>query len=318
MVSRVLVRDGRGAGAGVNDRRVLVTGATGFVGAHLIRRLVAEGARVSAFRRVGAGTWRQSETLRQIEVDWHEVDLRTYGAVANAVRAVQPDAVFHLAAEGVTDPFLSPDAAIRANVYGTIHLLRAVDGKAPVVAARTPGEMEAMNVYAASKAAAWTFCRMYHRTHGWPIAGAMLFQVYGPGQPATTLLPSAIAAALRGDDFPMTHGTQQRDWVYIDDVVEALLQIALRSRSLAGETIEIGTGQTASLRGVVESVYRLVNGSGRPLAGVLPARPGEVERQAAGADRTEALIGWRARTSLEQGLRGTIQWAREWLNKPAS
>ncbi|MGH2592624.1 MAG: NAD-dependent epimerase/dehydratase family protein, partial [Anaerolineae bacterium] len=262
-----------------------------------------------------AGT-RRAEA-RTPAVDWHQVDLRTYGAVANAMKAIRPDVVFHLAAEGVTDPFLSPDAAIRANVYGAIHLLRAVDGKARVVVARTPGERDAMNVYAASKAAAWTFCQMYHRTHAWPIVGVMPFQTYGPGQPARSLIPSAIAAALRGDDFPMTHGAQQRDWLYIDDLVEALARAAVAD-DIDGETIEVGAGRTTSVRGVVESIYRIVGGSGKPLVGVLPARPGEVERQVADVDRTEQLIGWRARVTLEEGLRETIEWVRTWLIKPAN
>lgn len=264
-----------------------------------------------------------------MDVDWHQVDLRTYGAVARAVESIRPEIVFHLAAEGVTDPFLSPDAAIRANVYGTIHLLRAIDGKAPVIVARTPGESEAMNVYAASKAAAWTFCRMYQRTNGWPIAGAMVFQAYGPGQPAKALVPSAIAVALRGDDFPMTHGEQLRDWIFVEDVVEGLVEIGRRlepkSRRLEPEnrrlesppTIEVGTGRAVSIRAVVETIYRLAGGSGRPLIGVLPARPGEVERQAADVDQAETLIGWRARVTLEDGLRKTIEWTREWLTTPA-
>ena len=300
--------------------RVLITGATGFIGSHLTRRLVADGAQVSAFRRVGVETLRRPGSLRQVEVDWRDVDLRTFGAVSRAVKAIQPAIVFHLAAEGVTDPFLSPDAAIRANVYGAIHLLRAVDGGAPVIVARSPGERDALNVYAASKAAAWEFCRMYGRTHGWPIAGVMPFQTYGPGQPEPALIPSAIAAALRGDDFALTHGRQQRDWVHVDDVAGALLELYRRPELmpvLAGDTLEIGTGRTASVREVVEMIYQLIGGSGRPLIGALPARPGEVDRQVADADRVRQLIGWRAHVSLEDGLREMIEWTREWLNQPA-
>ena len=305
----------------LRNTRVLVTGATGFIGAHLVRRLVAADAQVIAFRRFSVEPQRRLEKLREVQVKWHDVDLRTFGAVSNAVRAARPDLVFHLAAEGVTDPFLSPDAAIRANVYGTIHLLRAVDGKAPVVVARTPGERDAMNVYAASKAAAWSFCGMYRRTHGWPIAGAMPFQTYGPGQPVAALAPSAIGAALRGEDFPMTHGEQQRDWIFVEDVAEALIHIGSRLLAadsvLSQDTIEIGTGRTTSVREVVESIYRLAGGAGRPRVGVLPARPGEADRQVADADPTYELIGWRARFALEEGLRKTIQWTREWLTRPA-
>jgi len=247
-----------------------------------------------------------------MEVDWHDVDLRTYGAVSNAVKAIRPDRVYHLAAEGVTDPFLSPDAAIRANVYGTLHLLRAVGGRAPVVVTRTPGERDALNVYAASKAAAWEFCKLYRRTHTWPIAGAMLYQVYGPGQSPRAVMASAIAAALHSEDFPMTHGAQRRDWVFVADAVDALVRLGqcLDALSAAGvDTVDVGTGRATPVRDVVEAVYRMIDGRGKPLIGAL---------QAAEADRTEALIGWRARTPLDDGLRETIQWTRDWLSQPAT
>ncbi len=312
----------------LNGARVLVTGATGFIGAHLAQRLIGEGAHVSAFRRAGSHDQSASLSLRRdaaertevrtLGIDWHDADLRTYGAVSNAVRKIRPDLVFHLAAAGVTDPFLSPDAAIRANVYGTIHLLRAVDGQAPVIVARTPGERDSLNVYAASKSAAWEFCKMYRRVYRWPIVGVMPFQTYGPGQPARALIPSAIAAALRGDSFPMTHGQQERDWVHVDDVVEAFICLSRRLEStpaMVGETIEVGTGRAVSAREVVEMIYQMIEGPGRPLVGALPERPGEVARAVADADRVEQLVGWRARVSLEEGLRETIEWTREWLTR---
>ena len=315
------------------DAHVLVTGATGFIGAHLTQRLLAEGARVSAFRRAHSTPLQELPTLRDVEtVDWHEADLRTYGAVSRVVRAIRPDIVFHLASAGGTDPFLPTDTAIRNNVDGTIHLLRALEGRAHVIVARTPGERDAMNVYAASKAAAWAFCQMYQRTQGWPIVGVMPFHTYGPGQSAKALIPSAIASALRGDNFPMTHGAQLRDWTYVDDVVDAFIRVAGwrlsstppngdtrgASQRFGDDTIEIGTGRATSVREVVECVFQIAGGSGKPLVGTLPARPGEAQRQVADADRTEHLIGWRAQVSLETGLRETIKWTREWLCQTAS
>ncbi|HEY4724053.1 MAG TPA: GDP-mannose 4,6-dehydratase, partial [Anaerolineae bacterium] len=246
----------------------------------------------------------EASTLRKVGV--HEVDLRTAGAVARAIDKIDPAFVFHLAAAGVTDPFLSPDEAIRTNVYGAIHLLRAIKGRARVIALRTPGEIEASNVYAASKAAAWQFCRMYWRTQGWPVVGAMPFQVYGPGQTPQALIPSAIEAALAGRDFPMTSGRQQRDWIYIDDVIDALIAMGKANR-FDFETIEIGSGVTSSVREVVELIYDLVGRGGRPLIGALPDRPGEVETQSADADAAAAVLGWRAQISLEAGLRKTIE-----------
>ncbi len=169
-----------------------------------------------------------------------------------------------------------------------------------------------MNVYAASKAAAWAFCQMYARTQGWPIVGAMIFQAYGPGQPGHTLVAAAVQAALRDQDFAMTAGLQQRDWIYLSDVVCGLTTV-LRHNLAAGETIELGTGTATAVVDVVRLIYELVDGKGQPRPGVLPGRPGEDSIQQANAAHTLAQTGWQAATSLTEGLRQTIQTAQSTL-----
>ena len=104
----------------------------------------------------------------------------------------------------------------------------------------------------------------------------------------------------------MTSGRQKRDWIYIDDVIDALITLGKANR-FDLETIEIGSGSTLSVREAVERIYDLVGRGGRPLIGALPDRPGEVEIQSADADATAAILGWRAQVSLEAGLRKTIE-----------
>ncbi len=282
----------------------LVTGATGFIGSHLTRHLVKSGEPVSVFVQFGVDRSALRDVIEQI--DLHEVDLRTAGVVSRAVDTIQPTCVFHCAAAGATDPFLPPDEAIRTNVYGTINLLRAVKGRARVIVLRTPGEIDALNVYAASKAAAWQFCRMYRRTQGWPIAGAMLFQVYGPGQSRKNVIPSAIEAALAGRDFPMTSGQRQRDWIYIDDAIDALFAQAQADR-FDVECVDIGSGVLSSVRDVIETIFRQIDRGGRALIGALPERPGEVEAQRADAETTASILKWRARVTIDDGLHRTVK-----------
>lgn len=241
-------------------------------------------------------------------------DLRNFQLTSRAIAEADPTHVIHLAAVGVTDPFLGLDTALRHNLNGTLNLLRACFEKrqsAPqlsvqqLIVARTPGERTSMNVYAASKAAAWNFCEMYGRTHHWPIHGAMIYQAYGPGQSPRNLVPAAIVAALAGQDFPTTRGTQQRDWLFVGDLVAGLW--AMLGANLApAETVELGSGTTASVAEVVTQIYELVEGGGRPLIGALPSRPGEEAIQLAGTQRTAEQINWRAITSLAEGLAQTI------------
>jgi nucleoside-diphosphate-sugar epimerase len=166
---------------------------------------------------------------------------------------------------------------------------------------RTPGEDSAMNPYAASKAAAWAFCRMFARTQEWPVVGAKLFQTYGPGQGPRYLVTGALAAALVGEDFRMTEGTQERDWIYVTDAAAGLRAVR-DGRLPSGESIDLGSGQTASVAEVVRLAYAVAGGAGRPLPGALPTRPGEEPLQVADAARARALLGWETAVSLPQGL----------------
>ena len=291
MVSRL-------SGAEVNRRffgeKVVVTGASGFIGRHLCRSLIGLQAKAVA---VDSRASDHTEALP----GFLQVDL-TSSDETRSIYDVEPAVVFHLAAAGASDPMLSVEDALRVNVLGTVNLLQVLGGRALVVVARTAAERNLSSPYAASKFAAWAFCRMYARTNRWPLLGAMIFQCYGEGQSVRNVLPAALMAARSGDEFPLSPGEQLRDWVSVEDVVSGLLAMAGSDLGLA-ETIEIGTGIGTSLRETVQMLFKFSGGDGRPLFGALPYRPGEDMRAIANADRTEKLIGWRACTGLVEGLR---------------
>lgn len=292
----------------MNRQRVLITGATGFVARSLVPRLLDVADVTLLLLEEFGGTTPLPSPLRQLrpQVDAVYADLRNYQLTARAVRQSRPDRVIHLAAAGVSDPFLNVHTALSHNVTGTLNLLRACfdsDGQdvQQVIVARTPGERTAMNVYAASKAAAWSFCEMYARTARWPIHGAMIYQAYGPHQPQHLLVQAALQAALAGEDFPMTDGRQEKDWIHIDDVVGGFIALVQTDPS-PGETVEFGWGQPVPVLEVVERIYGLAGRGGRPRPGALPARPGEEPQQAADVGRTAALINWQPGISLDEGL----------------
>ncbi len=299
-------------------KRVLVTGATGFIGQRLVQWLVEAGARVCA----GVAPDEKPERVAGLPGQAQRLifDIRDAGAVQAAASEAAPQVVFHLAAAGVTDPGIEPLAALAVNTGGTLHLLEALRGRNVrcVVLVGTSYEygaregaegLDPFNAYAASKVAAWAFGRMYWRAHGLPVVTARPFQVYGPGQPVHMLVPAAIRAALAGEDFPMTPGEQRRDFIYVEDVVEALLA-STTAPGIGGESIDLGTGQTCLVRQAVERIWEMTEAQGRILVGALSYRPGEVMHLAADADLTARLTGWRARVGLEEGLRRTIVWVQ--------
>ena len=301
------------------EQRVLVTGATGFIGRRLVRWLVDAQAQVCA--GVAPDETPERVAVLPAQARQQVFDLRDARAVQAAVAESAPQVVFHLAAVGVTDPGMNPGLALTVNTGGTLHLLEALKGRdvQRVVLAGTCHEygareavegLDPFNAYAASKVAAWAFGRMYWRAYDLPVVVVRPFQAYGPEQAVRALVPAAIRAALAGEDFPMTLGEQQRDFVYVDDIVAGMLAAAA-APGIEGASLDLGTGEVHVVHQVVERVWAMTEAGGRILVGALPYRPGVVMCLVASADRTTRLTGWRAQMGLDEGLRHTIDWARE-------
>ncbi len=285
--------------------RVLITGATGFIGRLLVERLAGIGAAVY-------GLALEDEDAR-LDIELHPVDLRLPTATAQVVCHVRPDKVIHLAAAGVSNPAIDPFAALQHNVEGTLNLLHACfqnpQLKRPprqLIVIRTPGEPKPANAYVASKAAAWSYCQMFARRSGWPIVGATVFQAYGPGQPAHTFVQAAARAALAGEDFAMTSGRQARDWIYVSDVVDGLATM-LEHELPPGDSVDLGTGHGMTLLNVAQLIYRLAGRGGRPMPGALPDRAGEEIDKIADSTLTSRKIDWAAQVVLEDGLRLVLE-----------
>jgi UDP-glucose 4-epimerase len=302
---------------------VLITGAGGFIGRRLTLALAQAGADVTIVELPSADL----APLRQLlaadpaaagRLHHVALDIRERDALRSLISRVTPAFVFHLAAVGVTDPFMDLELALSVNLTGAIHLFRACFDRPPtdsrpirLVHTGTPyeygesgGEPYPLNPYGASKAAAFAFARMFHRTLDWPIVTVRPFQVYGPGQPGVALIPAAIRAARAGEPFRMTAGEQERDFIYVDDIVRGYLRAASRGRE--GQSYDLGWGETHKLRDVVTSLYQLMGAAGGPDFGALPYRPGEVWRLQADPRAAARDLGWGPEIPLERGLALTV------------
>lgn len=301
-------------------KRVFVTGGTGFIGSHLLDRLSQLNARVCAVSRA-----QQPEGRNAIQ--WYQGDLADLPSTNNLLRAIKPDVIFHLASHvaGARSPdIIMP--TFQSNLMSTVNLLTAAQtmGCGRFI---LPGSLEEPSAgcaevvpsspYAVTKWASSAYARMFHALYQFPTVILRIFMVYGPAQrDLQKLIPYVIGALLKGDVPKLTSGQRPVDWVYVDDVVEALLAAAV-ARNVEGKTIDIGSGRGETVRTVTEKLVRFAGSDIVPLFGARPDRPLEQVR-VADTNGAEELLGWTSRVSLDEGLKRTIAWYEQNLDVAAS
>jgi len=294
----------------LSGRRILVTGATGFIGGHVAELLHHIGAEIHAVtRRV------DSTTSYDTPVQWHHADLTDHGATVDAVAEAQPDVIVHLASlvKGSRDPEqLVPMFA--ANTASAVHLLDAAraNGVQRVLLAGSleepdePGQMAA-SPYALSKAAAHLYGDYYQATTGVEVVNLQIFMVYGPAQlDENKLIPYVIRSLQAGRAPSLSSGSRKVDWVYVGDVAEGIARCCA-----VGDppeyAVPLGTGSLATVRDVVEMLVEVSGSDLEPEFGGVADRAREVEK-VADADTTHDMLGWVPKVTLTEGLSATLEW----------
>jgi UDP-glucose 4-epimerase len=300
-----------------SGKKVLITGASGFVGSHLCRNLDNQGAEVHAISRSA----HQSDTDY---LKWWQADLGDIAQVRTLFSEIQPDVVFHMASvvtgrhelELVLPTF-------HGNLTSTVNLLTAATewgGCHRIVLASSLEEPELQEAgaiphspYGAAKWASSSYGRLFHTLYNTPVAIARLFMIYGPAQPdINKLIPYTTLSLLQGEAPKVTSGKRAVDWIYIDDVIAGLLAL-VQVPNTEGCTVDLGSGEFVLIHDIISRLINIVGSKVEPLYGALPDRLPEPIRIANTA-QTYHTLGWKPKVSLEVGLQHTVNWYRTYLS----
>ena len=312
-------------------KTVLVTGADGFIGSHLVEKLIDEGNKVKAFvyyNSFNSWGWLDSfpkEKLNKLEI--FAGDIRDPNGVRTAVKGV--DTIYHLAALiAIPYSYHSPDSYVDTNVKGTLNVLQAarnydvkrilvtstseVYGTAMYVPIDEKHPRQGQSPYSASKIGADAMADSFYRSFNLPVTIVRPFNTFGPRQSARAVIPTIITQLLAGKTeikLGALHPT--RDLLFVKDTANGFLEIAKSSKTI-GEEINIATQEEISIQDLAQKIIELINPKAKIISDDMRLRPekSEVERLLGSATKIKSLTDWRPKFNLDEGLKQTIEWFR--------
>jgi dTDP-glucose 4,6-dehydratase len=315
------------------DKNILVTGAGGFIGSHLVERLHAEGARVRAFVRYNsrgdAGLLRQlpAEALAQIEIVGG--DIRDSSAISRAAEGV--DVFFHLGALiSIPYSYLHPREVAESNFMGTLNALMAcqqhkvgrmihtstseVYGTARYAPINEAHPLQGQSPYSASKIGADKLAESFYCAYNLPVVTVRPFNTFGPRQSARAVIPTIITQALAGASVRLGNLDTTRDFTYVEDTVDGFVKAA-EVAGVEGQTFNLGTGQEIRVGDLADKILQMTGSQVRVQKDAERLRPdkSEVLRLISDNSLARANLGWSPRFSLDEGLARTVEWIRSHL-----
>ncbi|NQT96048.1 MAG: GDP-mannose 4,6-dehydratase [Candidatus Omnitrophica bacterium] len=313
------------------NKRVLITGADGFMGSHLTERLLAEGAKVSIYVRGNSTIGTTQYALKNTKHLENKVEDIITGNIATLdakelVVKNRPEIIFHLAADAyVPNSFTHPIEVMETNVIGTLNMLHAVkEGKGiKRIICTSSSEIYGMTIggsideehplypsspYAASKVACDRYCYSYYNTYRLPVATIRPFNTYGPRH-TYDVIPKFIDLALDGKTITV-HGTgkQSRDFTYVDDMIDGFM-IMGSHKNAVGKTVNFGTGEAITINYIARKIKE-ISGSRSKIIHTKD-RKAQVPKLLCNYSLAKKLFGWKPKIFIDEGLQKNIEWTRE-------
>lgn len=306
----------------INKQKIaLVTGASGFIGSHLARKLLSLGYDVHILARKSSNLWRIKDIQSQLII--HDVNLTEKSLLQKTVSDIHPTHIFHLA---IYANYRNQDALeemVDVNIRGTLHLLLATKNLPYEVFVNTGSSSEygikntpmketdvlmPKSFYAVTKVTTTLLCQEFARAYDKPIITLRPFSVYGPFEEKNRFIPTIILSLLQEKPISLTDGAQRRDFVYIDDVVNAYTQCIYKASAGSGNIFNIGTGIENSNDNVVQELFSTTKTSVPIGKGTYPKRSWDMPHWVADISSAKKILRWSPEITLAKGLQKTYSW----------
>lgn len=300
---------------------ILITGATGFIGANLVHRLVQQYSSVFVLLRPDSDTWRLQSITQKVNPVYSDITQKS--AVQKTLNDIKPQTIFHLASYGNASFHSDIMQMIQVNIMGTTYVLSASKNHRPrsIVVVGTSSEygsknepmyenmlLEPNSYYAITKATATHLSRVLSKAYNFPIVVVRPFSVYGPYEDKVRFIPTIIRNLLTGQSIKLVPGITRHDFIYIDDVVKQLIQCATHAKKISGEVINLGTGIEYTNSEVVHMLFDIAKKSVPINTKGYPKKTGDNVHWVANINHANQLLHIKKRHSLKKGLTKTYQW----------
>lgn len=299
-------------------KKVLVTGGFGFIGSHLVKRLLQSGTEVHIITVPGTDKFRLMDGLDKIIT--HETDICSAPEVGFVIKTIKPDYAFHLASYGVNSAHTDYQKATRTNVLGSVNIMSALceTGCKKLVNMGTCSEygnsetgegspLSPVNIYGSTKAASTIMLHQIASENEIGIITLRPFGVFGEGEEPHKIFSHVILNVLNGNDVPLTACEQFRDYCHVDNIVDAMI-LACERPEITNEIFNVASGELHPLKFYIDLIFEMMDTDKRPLYGAVAYRKTELWSPKADVTKIKTMLNWDVTVPLEKGIRQTVEW----------
>jgi len=311
----------------MRNKKILITGAGGFIASHLTRKLVNLGANVSIITKYKSII--DNVRINKIwdEVSVIEADIRNLDSLKQ-IKQLKPDIVYHFAAYNhVGNSFIHISECFDVNAKGTANIMEVCNDCSRFIYISTSevyGHQEKVpfkedfnpmpiSPYSITKYSGELYARMKYHQRKYPVVVLRPFNNFGPYQSEAAIIPEITINCLLGREIKSTEGKQTREFNFVENMVDGFILAAKKDEAI-GEIINLGSGQEISIKDLILKIHELTNSSSKLNIGSLKYRPTEIWRMFCDNTKAKKLLGWEPKISFEEGLKKTIEWYKDYIN----